>query len=136
MGLYNFQPRFVKPILSGAKTHTIRAIRVHPDKPGNTLHLYTGLRTKQAKLLMRVPCVKIEEIAIRIVTVNDRIGYQEYRIEIDGAELDADECGALARRDGFPDFKAMMKFWREPKNRLPFKGHIIFWLYDGNEKQR
>lgn len=50
MGLYNFQKRFVPFILSGAKTHTIRALRAHPDKPGDTLHLYTGLRQKGAKL--------------------------------------------------------------------------------------
>lgn len=54
MGLYNFQSRFVPFIIAGKKTHTIRAIRVHPDKPGNTLYLYTGLRTKKAKLLMCV----------------------------------------------------------------------------------
>ena len=53
MGLYNFQARFVPFILNGAKTHTIRAIRTNPDKPGNTLHLYTGLRQKGARLLLQ-----------------------------------------------------------------------------------
>lgn len=64
MGLYNFKEQFVPFILSGAKTHTIRAVRRHPDKPGNTLYLYTGLRTKKAKLLMCVDCVKVERIEI------------------------------------------------------------------------
>ena len=41
MGLYNFKSQFVPAILSGTKTHTIRAVRANPDKPGNTLHLYT-----------------------------------------------------------------------------------------------
>jgi hypothetical protein len=40
MGLYNFQPRFVPFILSGEKTHVIRSVRKHPDKPGDTLYLY------------------------------------------------------------------------------------------------
>ena len=49
MGLYGFKALFVEPIRSGIKTHTIRGFRKFPDKPGNTLHLYTGLRTRRAE---------------------------------------------------------------------------------------
>lgn len=93
MGLYNFQNRFVPKILAGEKTHTIRALRAHPDKPGNTLHLYTGLRTKKAQLLMRVLCAKIEQIDI----AEER---GQFNVRIDDALLDFGECEALARRDG------------------------------------
>jgi hypothetical protein len=120
MGLYNFQRRFIPFILSGEKTHTIRARRANPDKPGNTLHLYTGLRQKGAKPLLRVPCVKVEEISI-----NSRSGDPAHcRVEIDGQFLDRSEKEALARRDGFKDFAEMLDFW---EGRLPFKGHIIHW---------
>ena len=121
MGLYNFQARFVPFILSGRKTHTIRAVRAHPDKPGNTLHLYTGLRTKKARLLMRVPCVKVEEIAI---TSDAIFSTGTVFIEIDGVILSPDEKEQLARRDGFKDFEEMLAFWN---GRLPFLGHIIHW---------
>ena len=114
MGLYNFQQRFVPFILAGTKTHTIRARRANPDKPGNTLYLYTGLRTKKAKLLMRVPCVKVEEITIGL----DGVVY------IDQVKLAADERDQLAKRDGFDDFPHMFDFWR---GRTPFRGHIIHW---------
>src|SRR5438309_8227967 len=120
MGLYNFQSRFVSKILSGAKTHTIRALRTNPDKPGNVLHLYTGLRQKGAKLLMRVPCVKVEQISI-----DSRSGDPAHcRLEIDGQFLDRSEKELLARRDGFANFAEMLEFW---KDRLPFRGHIIHW---------
>jgi hypothetical protein len=121
MGLYGFKKQFVPFILSGEKTHTIRAVRAHPDKPGNTLHLYTGLRQKGARLLMRVPCVKVEEIAI------DACGHEcncDGSVEIDGVELSDSGREALARRDGFENFEAMLDFWA---GRLPFKGHIIHW---------
>lgn len=123
MGLYNFQPRFVPFILSGEKTHTIRATRANPDKPGNTLHLYTGLRHKGAKLLMRTPCVKVEEIEIQ-----DGIFFDENHasVTIDGIKLDRSEREALAVRDGFPNFEEMIQFWR---GRLPFKGQIIHWRF-------
>ena len=133
MGLYNFQKRFVPLVLDGRKTHTIRAIRKNPDKPGNTLHLFTGLRTKKAKLLMRVPCVKVETIRIQ-----DFAPGQDAGIWVDGIELSKDEREQLAVRDGFKptpikggaQFTAwfnMLEFW---DGRLPFEGHIIHWRYD------
>jgi len=122
MGLYNFRERFIAKILSGEKQHTIRKIRAVPDKPGNTLHLYTGLRRKGARLLMRVPCTRIEEIEIRDGAFFDE---KHASVVIDGTALDRSERDALAIRDGFPDFKTMMEFWRD--RGLPFRGHIIHW---------
>jgi hypothetical protein len=113
----------VPKILSGEKTHTIRAIRAHPDKPGNLLHLYTGLRQKGARLLLRVPCIAVEEIEI------DACGHEcncDPLLVIDGVQLDATERDQLARRDGFDDFNDMLDFWA---GRLPFKGHIIHWQF-------
>ena len=121
MGLYNFQSRFVPKILAGEKTHTIRAVRANPDKPGNVLHLYTGLRHKGARLLMRVLCARIEEIEIRDGIFGDE---NHASVTIDGVKLDRSERELLARRDGFDDFEQMIQFWR---GRLPFRGHIIHW---------
>jgi hypothetical protein len=53
---------------------------------------------------------------------------------IDGQELSADEREALARRDGFPNFEEMIWFWQQPKNRLPFRGHIIHWQFTKGRK--
>jgi len=119
MGLYNFKVRFAPFILDGSKTHTIRAQRKHPDKPGNLLHLYSGLRTKNAKLLKRVTCSAVQAIAISI-----------NHIEIDGVLLSRDERIELAYRDGFRErprssaFDQMLSFW---DGRLPFTGQIIHW---------
>lgn len=121
MGLYNFQSRFVPKILSGEKTHTIRATRANPDKPGNTMHLYTGLRRKGAKLLMRTQCVRVEEIEIKDGAFFDE---NHASVSINGVKLDRSEREELARRDGFDDFEQMIQFWR---GRLPFHGHIIHW---------
>lgn len=121
MGLYNFQSRFVPKVLAGEKTHTIRAVRANPDKPGNTLHLYTGLRHKGATLLMRTICTKVEEIVI------DVCGHEcncDPFVSIDGIELGESEREALAIRDGFENFEAMLDFWA---GRLPFRGHVIHW---------
>lgn len=117
MGLYNFQKRFVPMIESGRKKHTIRARRKHRDKPGDICHLYTGLRTKAARLIKRSPCVKVEEIEI----VGDEANPT---VIIEGDELNRDERERLAYCDGFDSFKDMAEFW---KGRIPFLGDITHW---------
>lgn len=121
MGLYNFQSRFVPKILSGEKTHTIRAERAFPDKPGATMHLYTGLRTKKARLLMRRKCLRVERIKIDCTP-----GGEPVNIAIEGIWLSPSEREAFARRDGFNNFADMMEFWR---TRLPFRGHVYHWRF-------
>jgi hypothetical protein len=120
MGLYNFQPRFVEPILSGRKRQTIRAPRKHPDRPGNTLHLYTGLRHPGARLLARPVCTAVERIVI----------LQSGDVSIGGGFwLDRFELELLALRDGFASHSEMFMFWRAA-GRLPFEGQIIFWAQE------
>jgi hypothetical protein len=128
VGIYSFEKRFVPFILAGTKKHTIRDLRKYPDKAGNTLHLYQGLRTEKAKLIKRVKCVKIEEISIE----QSGTLWPQYTVRIDGNMLDKSECEALARRDGFENFRDMISFWVHPKgkrkkSRLPFRGQIIHW---------
>lgn len=121
MGVYDFKDRFVPFILDGSKTHTIRGERAdgYRDEPGDIMHLYNKLRTKKRNLVMRAPCVRVEPIIITPGAM----------VRISGEWLEDDEREALARRDGFPDFAEMIAFWREPKNRLPFKGWVFHWNY-------
>ena len=120
MGLYNFKKRFAPFVADGSKRHTIRARRKHPTKVGDTVHLYTGLRQKGARLLGRSVCIKIEEIQISLAQ----------QVFVDGVELSLDEKNALAFCDGFRSFgvtrafEEMMAFWN---GRLPFEGDIIHW---------
>jgi uncharacterized protein YqfB (UPF0267 family) len=117
MGLYNFKKRFVAYILAGEKTHTIRSRRANADKPGNTLHLYTGLRQKGARCLMRVACVKVEEITVAV----------DGTVTIEGVQLSDGERDDFARRDGFPGgWPEMYAYWLAI-HQLPFEGHVIHW---------
>lgn len=122
MALLNFQKRFVPLIESGEKCHTIRAMRKHPIRTSETLHLYTGLRQKGARLLMRVPCVRVQEIRLDY----SEIPHPSYlRVVVDGETLSHDEAEMFLRRDGFPGgSREAEEFWRD---RLPFEGQIIHW---------
>jgi hypothetical protein len=114
VGLYNFQARFIEPILSKHKRQTIRAARKRPDQPGDTMHLYVGLRRPGARLLGRHPCVWSGDIVIHPT------GW----IRVDDELISPLDCEILARHDGFKDYDEMFAFWA---GRLPFEGRIIGW---------
>jgi hypothetical protein len=128
MGLYNFMPQFVPKIRSGEKRHTIRGDRRYPDKPGDMMHLYCGLRTRSVELIMRVPCVRVERIKIDCTP-----GGEPTNIAIEGVWLSRSEREALARCDGFDSFADMMKFWN---GRLPFHGHIYHWKFEPSAERK
>lgn len=76
---------------------------------------------------MRVECLKVEEIII------DRFGLTTGKgrpvVRINDIELDKSEMEGLALRDGFASMAEMLRFWTEPKNRLPFRGDIVHWTF-------
>lgn len=115
MGLYNFKLRFVKPIQDGTKTHTIRAKRKHPQKVGELMYLYCGLRQKGAfRIIPPPPCTKVEDILLQ----------RDGSIYVAEVKLSLDEMEQLARRDGFSDLPEMMQFW---DGKFPFSGDINYW---------
>lgn len=120
----NFKPRFIPAILSGAKRQTIRALgRRRHAIPGETLQLYTGMRTKQCRLIGTAVCTKAKPIEMLFAGLLSVIEIGPLR-RIDGSELDT-----FAIADGFPDWPAMLAFWREthPDCQDSFSGLIIEW---------
>lgn len=135
MGMYGFKRRFVAPIQSGVKRHTIRANRKYPDKPGSIVHAYYAPRTKQCFLIGRFLCTRVLPITIwEISRTWAYVGEGDHRIvsvaaiKIDGIELSQDEKEQLAICDGFNNLTDMISFWDLSK---PFHGHIIHWQYPG-----
>ena len=125
MGLYNFKPRFVPYIRARTKKHTIRETRKYPDKPGDPMFLYQGLRTKKAKRISVEECAKVESIRIECEYPDAEVILPwDVSVFIEGIELSSPEKESLARADGFNDFEEMVRFW---DGRLPFEGHIIHW---------
>jgi hypothetical protein len=123
--LLGFKRRFAPFVEEGSKTHTIRATRKIPPRVGEMCHCYVDPRQKTMRLLGRWPCVRVEEITVKmfgaavLVTIQDNL-------------LDNSEMNELAWRDGFRGrsrcqaFSEMMDFWA---GRLPFHGQIIHWKW-------
>lgn len=132
MGAYNFKPQFESDIMSDLKRHTIRAKRKNPDKPGNLLSLFVGMRTKKCRLLKRRRCVRVRDILIY------ERGDGSLGVVVDQMELGCYEKELLAMSDGFPHFGAMSAFWKHEHRRegpLDFAGDLIHWESDADAEQ-
>lgn len=122
MPALNFRAEFSALVESGRKRQTIRAYRKdgRDPKPGDTLHLYVGLRTKGARKLAEVRCVGVERIRIAKVRGATSITLRRRR-------LDFEEAHALALADGFDSLMAL-RLWFESVHGLPFDGIVIRWI--------
>lgn len=134
MPALNFQKQFEQGVENGIalregrelphpsvdpKTQTIRLPRKHPIKPGDTLYLYTDMRTKACRKLGEVRCKSVEPFSIRHFP-------DGYAVAVACRELGAEEAEAMAIADGFDEFFGMID-WFEDTHGLPFEGVLVKW---------
>lgn len=121
MVAYSFKPRFVAPIQAGTKRQTIRADRKRHARVGEQLQLYTGMRTKQCKLIGRATCVSVDLVLLNFA--------DHGVVRINGIVLFSDSAmQEFARSDGFSSWADMRAFWQENHPGADqFEGVIIGW---------
>ena len=123
MPALNFKQEFADLVESGKKRQTIRAYRKdgRDPKPGDTLYLYTGMRTKQCRKLGEAVCGGVYTFGLSwswqergIVAVRTGRG-----CPVHGGE-------EVATQDGFESLADMVD-WFEKVHGLPFEGVLIRW---------
>jgi hypothetical protein len=127
MVAYSFKRQFVRPILDGTKRQTIRADRRRHARPGEELQLYTGMRTKECRLICRARCLDVLPIFIAF-----RKRARTDWVRVGGKKLDRpSELDAFARHDGFKDWGELREFWRTNHPGVcDFRGVMITWDYE------
>jgi hypothetical protein len=128
MALLGFKKRFAPKVRGGKKRQTIRNFRKYPIRVGETLYLYTALRTKYSEKLREAKCKSVD-----VITISFNTGSISYGSEI----LTKDhELDSFAKKDGFNDWNDMRDFWIQEHgvkkgNRkvilLPYTGTLIQW---------
>ena len=120
MPALNFQKQFVPMIEDGSKYHTIRRKRKkNPIKVGDVLYLYTGMRTKQCRLIKDVHCSSVVPVVIY-----PKLG----RVVLDGKMLALDDVLWFAVRDGFANQMDFFKFFeRYSTDVLLNEMEVIYW---------
>jgi hypothetical protein len=103
----SFKMEFAPLVESGEKRQTIRMRGKRYAEPGDILHLFTGMRTKQCRKLADVKCV----IAVQIYvdTVNEWILARHFP----SVKYSYGEAQLVARADGFKDQDSFFAFFRQ-----------------------
>ena len=127
MPALNFQKQFADDVEHDRKRQTVRAPRKdgRPHcKTGDTLKLYTGMRSKSCRLLKEATVTHIAKIRI-----------EETEMFINGHRLPSTiydrDCettdNEFAQADGFEDGFMQMASWFRDTHGLPFEGTVIYW---------
>jgi len=119
MVAYSFKQQFVEPIRSGSKRQTIRADRKRHARPGESISLYTGMRTKHCKLIGVAECIAVEPIRMILGPLGS--------VEISGIEWSG-TLDQFAQTDGFQKWDDLLYFWELNHAELSdFSGQLIRW---------
>lgn len=131
MVAFNFQEKFADKIKSNHKRSTIRQSK--RCKPGDTLQLYTGQRTKNCVLIAERKCQHV--MGIRLDRSSPVDGKPQNYAFTRGNDHEAwsglagQRLTNLVRHEGFNSADEMFDFF-ESQYGLPFVGHIITWEPD------
>jgi hypothetical protein len=121
MPLLGFKKRFAPAVEAREKRQTIRARRKdgRDPKPGDTLYLYTGLRTKKVRKLRQETCKQVRSVMID----------EDGMLLLNGlAVVERADRNAFAIADGFGSFDELVDYWQTEHGReLPWHGIVIYW---------
>lgn len=128
MVAYSFQPEFVDPILSGRKCQTIRAVaRRRHAVQGDSLQLYTGMRTKKCRLIGTAFCASVKPITLYLPDPR-RASFDAVKIADMPLRSSWSKLDRFAKKDGFRDWRELRSFWREHHDNCErFDGLLITW---------
>ncbi len=120
MPAINFKAQFADMVESGRKTQTIRKPRKRPVKVGDTVHLFTGQRTKACRKIGEGMVVETRRVVITAVFIwVDSVVFT--------CESSLDE---IAHNGGFNSWDEMVE-WFQKTHKLPFDGDFIRWELKG-----
>lgn len=126
MPALNFKAQFADDVAHGIKCQTVRAPRKdgRPHcKVGDTIKLYTGMRTKACRLLGQARVTSISTIWMDGVSMKlDGQHVPSCIHDRDGPMTDNE----FAQADGFAGFTEMADWFRDVHG-LPFEGVVIRW---------
>lgn len=115
MPALNYQKRFAVLVKNRVKRSTIRATRKRPIYIGDTLYHYTGMRSKQCRLLREDKCTLVRDIQIKA----------NGTVLIDGQAIYQKNAAAIAFQDGFVSLQEFIDFFCPAG--ADFRGQYIQW---------
>lgn len=137
--LLGFKKQFVEPILVESKGLTLRTPRKVRPKIGETLYMYTGLRTNNCEHITSKYTLKsIQDVRLTIRKCqsfgkNFNV-HKSYKIHVyvDGKLLTKKQLEVLAVLDGFASLKDWAEYWLDGKAQI---ANPIIEMYHWTDKK-
>lgn len=108
--LLGFKKQFATKILDGSKKFTIRNPRKVEPKIGETLHMFSGLRTSfTEKISSDHKLTGIQLVDIKIDYRPEPKGYID--IKVDGKVIDYNTALVFVKSDGFDTIAEFATYW-------------------------
>lgn len=127
MPALNFKAQFADDVQDGIKRQTVRAHR-KDGRPhcrvGDTIKLYTGMRTKACRLLCEATVTSIQ--TVRIEPTEMFLDGKRLFATITSRDDPTPTDNEFAEADGFDSFMDMAEWFRDVHG-LPFEGVVIRW---------
>jgi len=103
----NFKAQFAEPVRSGEKRQTIRPRGQRRAKVGDTLYLFTGMRTKHCERLRNEKC--LVAVPIDIDTRTNTL----YGNFLTGQPMNTHDMLLIEKLDGFKNSAEFFAFFRK-----------------------
>ncbi|MFN0190181.1 MAG: ASCH domain-containing protein [Bacteroidia bacterium] len=124
--LLGFKREFAVPIKKGTKVFTMRFPRKRPAKIGETLHMYSDLRTKKTRLISKkFTLISVQKVHLKLYAYNQK-GYG-IRIEVDGVILTSTKLFEFMNKDGFHSVDEFMNYWMDGKEEVSYNLDLYHW---------
>ena len=130
--LLSFKKRFIAPIQLGIKVFTLRKRRKIRPKIGETIHMYSGLRTKNTQFISNKDSLRsIQNVRLTIssVCIHERTFFK-IKIFVDRRKLSRDEICEFVKFDGFTDISDFCNYWlTDEKGKKKSRTGALMELY-------
>lgn len=134
--LIGFKKRFIEPIQIGTKVFTMRNKRKVQPKIGETLYMYSGLRTNNTvKIGDTEKLMSIQEVYISMRrhwvagAMPKRWYVTALTVKVDGRALSAEQIQEFVRYDGFTDVPDFAAYWFESSEKAhKAKKNSVNWV--------
>lgn len=127
MRQYNFMPRFADAVQLGEKRQTIRKRgKLPPPRVGDTLRLYSGLRTQACRRLRHAICTDVQQITISCLLRQVHTPRLIAAGVMAWHRMEDEEVEALAMADGFSGAEEFF-VWFQAQHGDTLSGYLIKW---------
>lgn len=123
--LLGFKREFAVPIKKGTKVFTLRFPRKRKAKIGETLYMYSELRTNRTRLISKKFTLKSVQ-RVRLTIFKNESGVIDFALIADFKNINS-KIRKFALLDGFQTLDEFFNYWLDGKDHVSHRLDLYHW---------